>query len=126
MLLRSLNSDCCNSEFENIERSNKNFNFVLTEVKFIMSNEELEFELYMQELLEKVSRGDSSAQATLGDILLEDEDYGRAYILLLQSAKKGNAYAQKKLGLMYQGYYPNSGMKDDAEAVRWFTRASKQ
>jgi TPR repeat protein len=59
-----------------------------------------------------------------GDAAYHNGDYSKAIKLLLPQAKRGNAVAERDIGIMYFG--GNGFARDSRKAVRWFARSARQ
>ena len=59
-----------------------------------------------------------------GSDALEKKQYKKAHALLLPLAKKGNAFAQYNIGVMYANGFGVT--KNEVEAVTWYRKAAEQ
>jgi hypothetical protein len=59
-----------------------------------------------------------------GDAAFHNGDYSKAIKLLMPQARRGNAVAQRDIGIMYFG--GNGFARDSREAVKWFELSARQ
>jgi TPR repeat protein len=59
-----------------------------------------------------------------GDAAYHNGDYSKAKKLLLPQAKRGNAVAERDIGMMY--FSGNGFARDSRKAVRWFALSARQ
>ncbi|WEI17534.1 hypothetical protein PY247_13910 [Acinetobacter proteolyticus] len=56
--------------------------------------------------------------------LINNDQYNKAFPILLELAKQGNPVAQNDVGASYQ--YGFNGETDEEKAIHWYTLAAKQ